>query len=105
MMNLYRAKQLVEVDAGSMLQLTDQQAKRRAPKIQRIEGGGYRALVPVQFKAGETFGLEGELPKVQQALVERADGTAAHSPATAEAPGGQKSEGLFSKAKKLAGGK
>jgi hypothetical protein len=76
-MNTYRTKDCLAVGAGSLLQLSTDQAKRRATKLEALGKDQYRAKEVVQFKKGETFGLEGELPKAHQHLVEKLSAAAA----------------------------
>lgn len=44
------------------LQLTQDQAATRAGYVQKVMGDVYDIIAPVQFKAGEVFGLE-TIPK------------------------------------------
>lgn len=54
------------IGAGSVLGLTRDQAGARAHRLHPVAGrdGWYVNDSPVQFKAGEEFDYEGELPKV-----------------------------------------
>lgn len=51
------------------LKLDKAQAERRADFIEK-DGDGYNVVQPVWFKAGETFGYDGELPRVLLIKVE-----------------------------------
>ena len=53
-----RTRKIVNVAAGTLLGLSDDQARRRAHNLTK-EGGRYRANVAVQFKAGEEFEIDG----------------------------------------------
>ena len=44
------------------IQLTKDQAATRADRVQKVMGDVYDIIAPVQFKAGEVFGLE-TIPK------------------------------------------
>lgn len=67
----------VEIHAG-VLQLTDEQAIPRAHRMEKCGKGCWRVSDgPVQFKVGEEFGYDGDLPKDLAADVE----PAAKSPA------------------------
>lgn len=67
----YRAEQAVTIPAGR-LRLTPAQALARAHLVREVARGMYELDGPVQFKAGEVFGFEGELPKAMAAAVEPA---------------------------------
>lgn len=71
-MDTYRALAPVTIPPGSLLQLSEAQAAARAYGIAR-EGTAWRVRLPVQFKAGEEFGCQGDLPK---ALAARVSGAA-----------------------------
>lgn len=62
-MKNYVAKELVTLPAGSVVELTDKQAADRAPRMTRVSKGRYRLNEALQFKAGEAFGFDGDLPK------------------------------------------
>lgn len=49
--------------AGARLGLSKEQAAARAHALKEVGKGVYVAQQPVQFKAGETVGIDGELPK------------------------------------------
>lgn len=68
-MDKYRAEAPLTIPVGSLLGLSDSQAEARAYGVVR-EGKAWRVRLPVQFKAGEEFGYEGELPKALAELVD-----------------------------------
>lgn len=49
--------------AGLRLGLSKEQAAARANALKEVGKGVYVAQQPVQFKAGETVGIDGDLPK------------------------------------------
>lgn len=65
-----RTLQAVTLGAGTVLELTQRQAARRAGQLAAEGGNRYRALVPVCFKAGEEFGVTVALPKALADVVE-----------------------------------
>lgn len=67
--------------AGARLGLSKEQAAARAQALRESGKGVYVAVQPVQFKAGETISVDGELPKVLAALVEAPKGRKAKSAA------------------------
>lgn len=69
-MKRYRAKQVITLASGSLVALDDKQAGDRKGRIERIAPGRYRLKDALQFKAGESFGYEGDLPKAVEAQVE-----------------------------------
>lgn len=60
----------VSFAAGHRLALSEGQAKARRHALKKVGNGVYTTTAEVQFKAGETIGVEGELPKALQALVD-----------------------------------
>jgi hypothetical protein len=69
-MKMYRVTQLLTVGAGTVLQLSEEQLKDRGHQVEALGEGRYRAKGLMQFKRGEVLGIEGELAKIQQDLVE-----------------------------------
>jgi hypothetical protein len=71
-MNRYLTTQTLTVAADTVLELTADQARRRKHQIEPVKDkeGQYRTKTLVQFKRGETFGMEGELPKGHEAFAE-----------------------------------
>ena len=67
-MNTYRAQVPVTIPPGSLLKLSPQQAAARAYGLTK-EGNAWRVRLPVQFKAGEEFRYQGDLPKSLADLV------------------------------------
>jgi len=49
--------------AGTRLGLSQEQAEARAQALKEVAKGVYVAQQPVQFKAGETVAIDGDLPK------------------------------------------
>lgn len=60
----------VSFAAGHRLALSEGQAKARRHALKKVGNGSYITTAEVQFKAGETIGVEGDLPKALQALVD-----------------------------------
>ena len=60
----------VSFAAGHRLALSEGQAKVRQHVLKKAGNGIYITTGDVQFKAGEVIGVEGELPKALQALVD-----------------------------------
>lgn len=48
---------------GGILELDADQVRRRANYLNKLEDGRFEILNPVNFKAGETFGFDGIVPK------------------------------------------
>jgi hypothetical protein len=69
-MKTYRTTQLLTVGPGTVLQLSEEQLKDRGHQVEALGKGRYRAKALMQFKRGEVLGIEGELAKSQQDLVE-----------------------------------
>jgi hypothetical protein len=69
-MNRYRTIDTLTVAAETVLALSEDQVRRRRHQLEALGEGRYRALTLVQFKRGEVFGLEGELPKGHDRFVE-----------------------------------
>lgn len=61
-MERYLTTDKVDLLSG-VLDLTDDQARRRKGWLKKLESGLFQIIKPVQFKAGEVFGFEGELSK------------------------------------------
>lgn len=61
----FRAVAVVTVGAGAVLGLSGDQAAARRHSLDPVPGrdGWYVSHRPVQFKVGEEFDYEGELPK------------------------------------------
>lgn len=57
--------------AGARLGLSKEQAAARAHALKEVAKGVYVAQQPVQFKAGEVVGIDGDLPKVLAELVDK----------------------------------
>ena len=69
----YTATAIVNLPAGTVLGLSESQAASRMHALQpKGRKGVYLAMQPVQFKVGETFDYDGELPKSLAQSVEEA---------------------------------
>jgi hypothetical protein len=74
---------------GGQVQLTDVQAAPRAHNLESLGKGLYNVTAPIQFKAGETFGYDGEFPKAMAEICMPADSVPAEeSPAGDPKPSG-----------------
>lgn len=69
-MKMYRTTQLVPVSAGTVVLLSEAQARDRKGRVEELGEGRYRLKELLVFKKGEVLGIEGALPKVHQELVE-----------------------------------
>ena len=61
----------VTFPAGTRLGLSQEQAAARIAALQEAGKGIYVALQPVQFKAWEVIGIDGDLPKAFGELVDK----------------------------------
>lgn len=72
--------------AGQRLKLTRAQVDSRAHRLTLVDEkkGVYEATAPIEFKKGEAFGFDGDLPKTIAVLVEETKGGAkdASAPST-----------------------
>lgn len=68
-MEQYIATRPVTLQFG-VIGLTEQQAMARLHNLDRLDNGKFRIVQPVQFKAGESFEYDGELPKSLAAQIE-----------------------------------
>lgn len=71
--------------AGARLGLSKEQAAARVHSLREVARGVYVAQQPVQFKAGEVIGLDGEIPKSLGAAVSAPKAKRASKPAAPEA--------------------
>lgn len=95
-MGKYTATAPVTLPVGAVLGLTEVQASARRHALQAAKKRGiYTTTAPVQFKAGEVFHYDGDLPKALASSVE-ADAVAAkaEAKAAAEAAAQAKAEAL-----------
>ncbi len=77
---------------GGIVRLSKAQADVRKHALQPVKGAkvgkdgeaSFEIIKPVQFKIGETFGFEGNLPKQLAVLAEDAESAAAKAKAAAE---------------------
>lgn len=92
-MNEYIATSTVTLGAGARVRLSAEQADVRMHCLARVgkgKGGGiFDVQQPIQLKAGETFGCDGDLPKALAEAVKVAPASAsspAPPPPADEAP-------------------
>lgn len=72
--------------SGGVLHLTAEQAKHRAHNLKPLGKNRHEIINPVEFKAGEEIGYEGDLPKtLADNLTTKANAEAAAKKAAAEA--------------------
>lgn len=62
-------QQTADFPAGTRLALSAAQARSRRHCLKTVGDGFFLTTAPVQFKAGEVIGLEGEPPKAQAEAV------------------------------------
>lgn len=67
----YLALAKVEFGPGTRLILTKEQAVTRRHVLTTLGDDHYETLGLVQFKAGEEFGVVGDIAKAQQPLLEK----------------------------------
>lgn len=72
------------INAGR-LRLTPEQAKARLHNLKSLGDGVYQVLNAVQFKRGEQFDYDGELPKGMVSVAVEAGAKRANSPAEVKA--------------------
>ncbi len=58
---------------GTILFLNEDQFFRRKHAVKLIGKGKYLVSMPVQFKRGEKFGLDGEINKVMAQVIKQTD--------------------------------
>lgn len=68
-MKRYIVNQPVTLHSG-VLELSESQAEVRAHNLVPLGGGRFQIVATVQFKGGESFGFDGDLPKALAALLE-----------------------------------
>lgn len=85
-MDKYIVTERLAVIAHGVLHLTEEQAKHRAGNLKKLGNGHYEVTGAVQFKRGEEFGYEGDLPKsMAENLTAKDAAEAAAKKAAAEA--------------------
>lgn len=64
-MKFFRTEDTVSFHLGAILELTEEQAQVRmmGKNLKHMGGRKYEVVKPIQFKKGETIGIEGEIPK------------------------------------------
>ena len=60
----------ITLGAGLVVGLSDAQAGARAACLHKLGTGRYEIRSPIQFKAGEVFHSDDEMPKAQAEAVE-----------------------------------
>lgn len=86
-MNHYHTTATFSVGQGAIIELTAVQAQIRKDRLEAMGDGRYRTTQPMQFKKGEELGIDGEIPKAHQELVELLGGPKeAEKPAPIQAP-------------------
>ncbi|WP_396957737.1 hypothetical protein [Nitrosomonas sp.] len=91
-MEQYTATRPVTLQSG-VLGLTEQQAVARLHNLDRLDDGKFRIVEPVQFKAGESFAYDGDLPKSLAARIETKAPAAAKTKASSAEAGSKSSRG------------
>lgn len=66
----YRTTQALPLAAGTVVQLSEAQARDRKDRVEPLGDGRFRLKDLQTFKKGEVLGIDGELPKVHQLCVE-----------------------------------
>ena len=61
-MKTYMSLQPVTIQFG-LVQLNKEQAKSRMHNLTLVDGDKYQIVNAINFKAGEVFGFDGQLPK------------------------------------------
>lgn len=68
----YTTTAIVNLTSG-ILELSEDQARRRFHNLKALGDGRFEVLRTVQFKTGETFGYDGDIPKtLANSLIESA---------------------------------
>lgn len=62
MMTIFTTTDIVNL-TGGILELDEKQARRRLANLKKLEDGRFEIVKEVIFKAGETFGFDGLVPK------------------------------------------
>jgi len=79
----YRVLQPISLPKGTLLGLTEAQAAARQFALRPTVDGLWQVLQAVQFKAGETVDVAGDMPKAERWKVEAAPLPALVQPAKA----------------------
>lgn len=87
----YTVIDAVQISQGR-LKLDKAQAERREPFLQK-DGDGYIVLQSVWFKAGESFGYDGELPRAVQISLEEGTPSKSRGKKTAAGDKGKAEQG------------
>lgn len=68
-MKIYMSLQPVTIHSG-VIQLNSEQAKSRMHNLSHIADDRFDVVRPINFKTGELFGYEGQLPKSMVSSIE-----------------------------------
>ncbi len=68
-MKQYRAAEVTNLNGGNV-RLDEDQARRRLHNLSEVSKGVYTIVNPIQLKAGEKFGYDGEVNKQLAQLLE-----------------------------------
>lgn len=94
-MQTYQATGVVGLNAGAQVKLSKEQAASRAHALTAQGKGVYLVRERIEFKAGEIFGLDGDLPKH---LAELAAAKTAKKGSESDAPAASSGSGSSSPA-------
>lgn len=91
MMQRFLVAAPLRLNAGAVLELTPAQSGPRAAELRAVGEGVYEVQTSVQFKAGETIGYAGDLPKALASVLvpppaAEPEPTPAPKPATRKPP-------------------
>ena len=92
-----RALATVTLPADTLLVLDPAQVRRRRQILVALGGASYRASAPVQFKAGEVFGVDSDIGEIGKAALAALD-VLGLPPVTATGPGAQRRRGRAAQA-------
>jgi hypothetical protein len=72
-MDIYTTTEPVTLTSG-ILKLDADQARRRSKYLNKLEDGRFEIVQSVNFKSGETFGFDGDVPKaISKSLIDPDD--------------------------------
>lgn len=72
-MKQYKTNAIVTITDGSVM-LNEDQARRRRHKLKPTDKENvFEIMQPIQFKAGEVFGYDGELSKTYKSIIDDLD--------------------------------
>lgn len=79
-MQRYLVAAPLSLHAGALLELTPEQAAPRVRELRAVGEGVYEVQTSVQFKAGETLGVDGIVPKALATVLVSPDAAQAAEP-------------------------